>query len=83
MTEGLITTHDGNMKSWFVDFGPKHLDIKLKCSVYHGRMWRVSVILPDGQELSRFGMAKDWDECLFECRVSARELAIQHYGLVV
>lgn len=82
MTDGIITTHDGNMKSWFVDFGPKHLNIKIRCSVYLEKMWRVSVTLPDGQELSRFGMAKNWDDSLFECRVSSRELAIQHYGIV-
>jgi hypothetical protein len=81
--EGIITTHDGDMKSWFVDFGPKHLGVKLKCSIYQRRLWRVSVILPGGQELSRFGLAKDWEEAMFECRVSSRELAIQHYGIVV
>jgi hypothetical protein len=79
----IITTHDGKMKSWFVGFGPKHLDVKIKCSVYLERMWRVSLTLPDGQELSRFGVAKNWEESLFECRVGARELAIQHYGIVI
>lgn len=78
----IITTHDGKMKSWLVSFEPKHLDIQIKCSIYLERMWRVSLTLPDGQELSRFGVAKNWDESLFECRVSARELAVQHYGIV-
>jgi len=81
--EGITTTHDGKMKSWHVDFGPRHLDIKVKCSVYLERMWRVTVILPSGQELSKFGVSKNWDESLFECRVSSRELAIQHYGIVI
>ena len=81
--EGITTTHDGKMKSWHVDFGPRHLDIKVKCSVYLERMWRVTVILPSGQELSKFGVAKNWEESLFECRVSSRELAIQHYGIVI
>lgn len=81
--EGITTTHDGKMKSWNVSYGPKHLDIKVKCSVYLEKLWRVTVILPDGQELSRFGMAKNWDESMFECRVSSRELAIQHYGIAI